>query len=533
MEKTALILAKHLKEEGVEYAYGIPGGEVLEIIEAFRQVGIQFILTKHEMGSGFMADADAQVTGKLGVFLSTVGPGLTNTVTPVANAYLDRTPLLVITGEMATSLSGLYTHQVIDQESILKPITKSSVTLNHHSASQVIKKTIDLAKEGIPGPVHLNVPVDIAAKEQTFHPRLERVELTTGPTLSTVETFKSHLEKAQKPVMLIGVGIDHFKHTQAIRKFADAWKIPVITTYKAKGVMPEDHPLSFGGTGLSPVVDKAHIKLLEETDLILTVGFDPVELRADWNLPWEETVTTLNIEETRNVHHLYHIHENYIGDTTQLLNALMEGTKEKWKMGELEDYKESIQQLVKPQSKEGLNPYDVIASSRKLMPRETYATVDTGSHRILLNHVWESYEPRMLLQSNGLGTMGYGLPAAAGIKVAQPEAPVICFTGDAGIDMISGELQILKSCNLPVIVVVFRDETLSLIKLKQERMQYENNGCDFGSPDYVKLAQAYGGEGVTVRNIEEFEDALEEAQERDRFTIIDAVVNPSEYRKQM
>lgn len=533
MEKTALILAKHLKEEGVKYAYGIPGGEVLEIVEAFRQVGIKFILTKNEMGSGFMADADAQVTGKVGVFLATVGPGLTNTVTAVANAYLDRTPLIVITGEMGTSLDGLYTHQVIDQQSILKQITKSSVTLNHHSASQVIKKTIDLAKEGIPGPVHFNVPIDIAGKEQEFRPRVESVELTTGPTQETIEVFYNHLKKAQKPVMLIGVGINHFKHTEAIRKFAEAWKIPAITTYKAKGVIPEDSPLSFGGTGLSPVVDKANIKLLQNTDLILTIGFDPVELRSDWNLPWDETVTTLNIEEARNAHHLYHINKNYIGDTTQLLNALTDSAEEKWQSSDLEEYKESIKQLVKPQSNKRLGPYDVLASARRLMPRETYATVDTGSHRILLNHVWETYEPRTLLQSNGLGTMGYGLPGAAGIKMAKPEIPVICFTGDAGIDMISGELTMLKAHQLSVIIIVFRDETLSLIKIKQERMGLENSGCDFATPNYVTLAEAYGGVGVTVENIDDFEHALEEAKNRKIFTIIDAVINPEEYREQM
>lgn len=533
MLKTAMILAKHLKEEGIEYAFGIPGGEVLELLEAFRQVGIKFVLTKHEMGAGFMADAYYQLTGKPGVLVSTLGPGLTNTVTPVANAYLDRSAMIIITGEVSTKLTGVYTHQILEQRDILKPVTKWSTTLAGSSASQSIQKAIDMAKSGYPGPVHINMPTDVAVMEQEFIPRRKKDTLAVGPTSETVDAFVNQLREAKRPVMLAGVGVTA-QEAKAVQTFCENWKVPVITTYKAKGLVPENHTLCFGGTGLSPVADKQHMQLLQkEADLVITVGFDPVELRSDWNLSWQ--TKTWNIDIVPNEYQLIPVDQEYVGSIQAFFARVNEigQTQHKWGDDDCLTYKAALAEKIEPKEREGLSPFDVVKTCRGLLPKDSIAIVDTGSHRIMLNHVWECYEPKTLLQSNGLGSMGYALPAAIGAKMALPDRPVVAFTGDAGLDMIIGELALLGQYELPITLVVFNDQLLSLIRLKQSRMGYVSSGVEFAGLNYEHLAKAYGGNARIVENVEQLEEAIQEAQTSSVFTIIDARINPNEYWQQM
>ncbi|MEH7342491.1 thiamine pyrophosphate-binding protein [Bacillus sp. JJ1532] len=534
MEKTAMILAKSLKEVGIDYAFGIPGGEVLEILEAFRKVGIEFILSKHEMGAGFMADAYYQLTGKPGVLISTLGPGLTNTVTPVANAFLDRSAMIVITGEVSTNLTGVYTHQVLEQQDILKPIIKWSTTLVNGSASQAIWKAIEISTSGVPGPVHINVPTNIAGMEQKYVSIKRKVAFPVDPSREAVDAFMNCLVEAKRPVLLAGVNIRK-EEASSIREFCEKWRIPVITTYKAKGVIPEYDAISFGGTGLSPSVDNQHFQLLREhADLILTVGFDPIELRSDWNLSWE--TKTINVDTIPNQYQLIPVDMEYVGEIGRFfikLNEAQQTVQSKWSDEELFAYKDAIKDRVKPKEAVGLSPYDVVSETRKLMPEDAIAIVDTGSHRIMLNHVWECYHPKELLQSNGLGTMAYALPAAIGAQLTHPDRQVVAFMGDAGLDMITGELALLNQYQLPVTLVVFRDNMLSLIRLKQQRMGYESTGVEFIAPAYDQLAKAYGGIGVVVENVNELREAVKISQQSERFTLIEARINPSEYHDQM
>jgi acetolactate synthase-1/2/3 large subunit len=533
MESTAMILAKHLKEEGIEYAFGIPGGEVLEILESFRKVGIQFVLTKHEMGAGIMADAYYQLTGKPGVLVSTLGPGLTNTVTPVANALLDRSAMIVITGEVSTNLTGVYTHQILEQRDILKPVTKWSTTLSNGSASQGIQKAIDIAKSGYPGPVHINVPTDVAVMKQKFIPRRKKEIFPAEPSSETVDAFVKCIRESNKPVVLAGVGIGK-DEAPVLRQFCEKWNVPVLTTYKAKGTVPEDASISFGGTGLSPVVDKQHMTMLqEEADLIITVGFDPVELRSDWNLSWK--TQTLNVDIVPNEYQLIPVDLEYVGNIREFFKKLNEvkDLSPKWSEERLLEYKEDLAKKIEPKERVGLSPYDVVNESRRLLPRDAIAIVDTGSHRIMLNHVWKCYEPKELLQSNGLGTMGYALPAAIAAQLIHPDRKVVAFTGDAGLDMIIGEMALLNQYKLPITIVVFRDNLLSLIRVKQERMGYESSGVEFAVPDYGLLAQSYGGKACIVETVEELHTAIKTSDNRDEFTLIEARINPKEYWDQM
>jgi acetolactate synthase-1/2/3 large subunit len=534
---TAEIIAQALKEEGVRYAFGIPGGEVLELLEAFRKAGIQFVLTKQELGAGFMADASFQLTGKPGVLVATLGPGITNTTTAVAQALLDRSALLVITGEIATSLKAVYTHQLIDQESLLRPIVKWSTTIASGGAFKQVRKGIAIARSPMPGPVHLNLPTDIASLQQNEGRRFAPFNIASVPAALDLSKVLSWLKSAKRPLVFVGIGVQLDDAQDGFRKFIEKWRIPFIATYKAKGVVPEDHALCIGATGLSPVIDKIHMAHVRAADLIFTIGFDPVELRSDWMAPWDENKRTVNIDRVPNNHHVFRSAVEYVGSIGGALRVLTEAaptkTPPRWARTELDRYRATLHEAIAHRPPRGLGPYQAAVALREVFPRDTIATIDTGSHRILINHVWQAHEPRRLLQSNGLGSMGYALPAAIAAKLLFPKRPVLAMMGEAGLDMVIGEMALLEKHGLPIVIAVFRDDTLSLIKLKQERMKLPETGVATGSPDYAALAQAYGGHGVVVRSVRELKKAAQAALRSRRFTLIEVPIDPAEYRRQM
>ncbi len=537
MPKTAEIIAHALYEEGVRHAFGIPGGEVLELLEAFRKVGIKFVLTKQELGAGFMADASYQLTGRPGVLVATLGPGITNTTTAVAQALLDRSAFIVITGEIATAQKSIYTHQIIDQQSLLRPLVKWSTTIAAWNASDQVRKGLAVAQCAMPGPVHFNLPTDLAGVGQAETPRFAPAAVRTLPRREDLAPIERRLAKANKPLALVGLGAQLDGAGRELRRFIETWRVPCITTYKAKGIVPEDHMLCIGATGLSPVVDKIHMAQVRDADLILTIGFDPVELRSEWIAPWDGKKPTVNIDLVANTHHVYRSRLEYVGSIGGCLHMLAQAVPKRapsrWTDADLDRYRRTIDEAIADNPSRGIGPYQVARALREVFPRNTIATIDTGSHRILINHVWRSFEPRRLLQSNGLGSMGYALPAAIAARLLFPKRPVLAMMGEAGLDMVIGEMALLAHHKLALTLVVFRDDTLSLIKLKQQRMKLPETGVATGSPDYVMLAQAYGGHGFVIDNVPALKKAARAALKNKRFTLIDARIDPTEYQHQM
>jgi acetolactate synthase-1/2/3 large subunit len=537
--KTTHIIARALRESGVTHAFGIPGGEVLELLDAFREAGIEFVLTKQELGAGMMADAVFQLTGKPGVLVATLGPGITNTTTAVAQALLDRSAVVVLTGEIATSLKAVYTHQIIDQELMMRPLVKWSTTIAAKGAFDQVRKGLAIAQAPMPGPVHFNLPTDVAGAEQADGRDFAPQTIRSAPGHDELTQVIEWLEGARKPLALVGVGVQLDAAHEELRRFLECWRVPFIATYKAKGVVPEDHELCLGATGLSPVVDKIQMGAIRDADLILTIGFDPVELRSDWMSPWDETKRSVNIDLVPNTHLVYRTALEYSGSIRACLAALAGALRtaarfaERWPSDDLEAHRRTVRSAIAHTPERGLGPYQVVSTLREVFPRDTIATIDTGSHRILINHVWQSFEPRRLLQSNGLGSMGYALPAAIAAKMLFRERPVLAMMGEAGLDMVIGEMALLAQHRLALTIVVFRDDTLSLIKLKQERMQLAETGVRTASPDYMLIAQAYGGNGVVVQDVEALRTAADAAARSERFTLIEARIDPAEYRRQM
>ena len=531
MPSAARIIARRLHEAGCRYAFGIPGGEVLTVMDALAEAGIVFHLAKHENPAGFMAEGSYHVTGAPGILLATLGPGVANAVNVVANAEQDRVPLVFITGCVDPAEAAGYTHQVFDHGALLKPITKASFLLTEGAVALQVDKALAIAMEGRPGPVHLDLPISLAAKEEAEPaPAAQRPAPATpaeGPVLAAA---RAALAAAKRPIMVAGLEVLTQGCEAAVADVARARQMPLITTYKAKGVLPETEPLALGGAGLSPLADRHLLPLVETADLILLAGYDPIEMRHGWREPWDPARTpVIELSAAPNHHGMHRATWSFHGDIGAGLRALGEGAApgEVWSNGAPGETRAALAAAFSVD--EDWGPAAVVDEVRRHLPDDGIATVDSGAHRILLSQVWTCPRPRSLLQSTGLCTMGCALPLAIGAKLAAPERPVVAFTGDAGLEMVLGELATLRDLELPLVVVVFVDASLALIELKQRRVGLDNLGVDFGGTDFPAVARALGGEGVTVRDRAALAEAVQKGLAAEGFTIIAAEIGRQAY----
>jgi acetolactate synthase-1/2/3 large subunit len=530
--RAADLVARRLHEAGCRFAFGMPGGEVLTLVDALEAAGIRFVLAKHENAAGFMAEGVWQRTGGPGILVATVGPGVVNGVNVIANAEQDRVPLIVLTGCVGATEVLTYTHQVLDHQQVLRPITKESFRLTAEGADVIADKAVAIATEPRAGPVHIDVPISVA--EQTVVPHLLRRRPPASPAVPApghdLERARLWLDGAERPVMIVGLDALADDAGEAIERFCEDFSVPFLTTYKAKGIVSEEHPLCLGAAGLSPKADALLLPFVRQADLILCVGYDPIEMRSGWCEPWDpQQVHVIDIAAEANRHYVHQAGINFIAHTGKTLEALGEGIagRATWPGGEVEGLKAALAGAFP--TGEAWGPAAVIDTCRRVLPKETVATCDTGAHRILLAQMWQTCEPRSLLQSTGLCTMGCALPLALGAQLVEPERPVVAFTGDAGLLMVAGELSTAAELGSRVIVVVFVDASLALIELKQRQRQMTNAGVDFGAHDFAAIGRAFGGLGHTVRNRAELEKALDDALNAETFTVIAAVIERGSY----
>lgn len=528
---SADMLARSLAANGCKRAYGIPGGEVLAIIDAFDRAEIEFILIKHENSGGFMAEGAWHADGHPPVLVATVGPGVANAVNVVANAMQDRVPLLFVTGCVDTAEAESYTHQVFDHRKMLDEITKATFTGTTSTCGLIAQKAVSIALEPQMGPVHLDIPVSVAEAEATE-------ELTVGPAPTPVlpplqdSVFTeacAALEAASNPIAITGVDAVNELAGSAITEFCNAHNIPVIASYKAKGLIDEDNPLSIGGAGLSPKADKILMPLLEASDCILLIGYDPIEMRIGWRNPWGTDKTVIEITPILRTHGMHHVSHTIRGSVAPTLEAMSANlaTKRNSPSVSASQAREDFWKTFSADSEFG--PDRVFATLRDAMPNNTVATADSGAHRILLSQMWPCHHPRGLLQSSALCTMACAVPLAAGYKQAAPETPVIAFVGDAGLEMGLGELATLREHKIPIIICVLVDESLTLIEMKQRASQRPNLGVDFSGSDFPTIANALGGHGVWVDDAESLKQEAKDALERDSFTVLACRIGRKSY----
>ncbi len=536
--RAADVLAARLYDAGCRHAFGMPGGEVLTLVDALERAGISFILCKHENAAAFMAEGAWHRTGAPGILVATVGPGALNGVNAVANAHQDRVPMIVLAGCVDADEAQTYTHQVLDQTQVFRPITKASFTLNTGAAHVIADKAVGIATEGRPGPVHIDVPISVAVTPISPEiPPRRAVAEPVVPAPAKLQKMQTALARAERPVLIVGVdalnqGFDTRRANMAdvLRDFVETFNVPVITTYKAKGLLPEDHPLALGGAGLSPKADKILLPFVGQADLIIGLGYDPIEMRTGWrDFYFPGIQTMIDITAEPNHHYMHQATTNVIGDCAETLKAMAEGVTPRptWAAGQIEEAKSALDAAFPRDDVWG--PAAVIDTCRATLPRTALATADSGAHRILLSHMWECYAPRGLMQSSALCTMGCAIPLAMGAQVVERDRTVVSFSGDAGFLMVAGELSTAAELGLKTIFVVFVDASLSLIELKQRQRQLNNAGVDFAKHDFAAIGRAFGGAGHTVTSRTELEAALEAAQNADTFTVIAAVIERGAY----
>ncbi|HEX9014826.1 MAG TPA: thiamine pyrophosphate-binding protein [Chloroflexota bacterium] len=533
--KASVFMARYLKYQGLQRAFGLPGGEAVPLMEGLRQVEIPFVLTHHESAAGYMAATTGHLTGVPGLCIVTRGPGAVNMVSAVAMAHLDRLPLIAVSGDLEPAQVGSFTHQWLDLVSLFKPITKASMRLLAGEIESALPEAVALAKSGRPGPVYLAFPASEANKDLPHLGDMTVEEI--GSRFTPAEAVESSpdlgplveaVRAARAPIIMAGLGVASEKAGADLVATAEHLRVPVTVTAQSKGYFPEDHPLFAGTFGVytdAPVYD-----LIQESDLILAIGLDGVEFFK----PWKIGIPVASVGHGGADDPSYSPRITADGKLAQILAGIRSHVDGKagWEAGRIERCRAEVEAVMTPEVVETgteISPQATIAELRSALPRDGILTVDVGAHKLVAMSQWPAFEPETFLTTNGLSGMGYAVPAAIAAKLARPEKPVAALIGDGGFLMFTGELETLARLQLPVTVVVMNDGALSSIKVKQEKRGYPSVGTEFGRPDYAGIARDFGLLGFKVSTREHLRGALREALASGRGAVVEVATLYDEY----
>ena len=520
-------VAARLKSAGATHAFGIPGGEVLALVDALERAGIRVRLARHENAAGFIAEGLWHATGALPVLLTTIGPGVSNAITAVAHAQQDRVPLIVLTGCLDTALAETFTHQVFDHQAVLRPLVKASFRAAPGTQALVIEKAVAIALSGRPGPVHVDLPVAVMEAEAGPVPARASPE-RPGPVAGGLDHAVEILARARRPLVIAGLDVVNEGSAADLDRLLARWKAPLLTTYKAKGVLPETDQRVIGGVGLSPRADAAIGPLLAGADAILLAGYDPIEMRQGWRQPWPASTPVVDLVAS-DVQHGMHastvLAEGHVGTALRRLAERLPALQG-WPDDAPARVRARLADIFTPTADWG--PGVAFKILRDAAPAATIATADSGAHRILLSQTWTCDGPRRLLQSTGLCTMGCALPLAIGAALGAGK-PVLCVVGDAGLEMVAGELATARDLAVPVVVAVMVDRSLGLIVLKQRQSGLPTAAVEIGGTDFSAVARGFGLVGETVADATALGHAARAAFARPGVTVIACEIGPRAY----
>jgi acetolactate synthase-1/2/3 large subunit len=534
MPTVAQIFANTLNKIEVKFVFGVPSGNMIDFIEALQKVeGIDFILVGHEAAAAFMADVCGRLTGIPGVCFGTFGPGATNLSTGVGGALLDRSPLIAFTDEMPDHLLSRTAQMNINHQQLFFPITKWTTRLNAQNAEEIILKGVGIATSETPGSVHIGIPAGIGhqptngSDATVDYLRLKKKKWTPLVSKKT-QQIKEFLTKCEKPIMAVGLSAVHEDVRDSIVKVAEKLQIPVVLTPMAKGMFPEEHPLYAGVLfhALSNMVAETY----KDSDLIIGVGYDSVEFNYEEWMP-DVPLIHLDAKEADVDENQIKSVLNVIGDLKSSLFELMQikSMPKNWDIEILQKRKEKIIQKLIPKPK-SFGPLAVISGLRENLPKEGILTVDVGAHLHPIGQQWKTPAPQKLLMTNGWSSMGFAIPAALAAKLCNPDLPVAAIMGDGGFLMMVGELATAKRLNLKIVFVVIYDNSLSLIRIKQDKKEYDSHyGTDLNSLPPEPTNHYFGVPVIRAIDTESYKKALVEAFTADGPVVIEAVVNGNEY----
>lgn len=528
----AELMVRCLENEEVEYIFGIPGEENLDLMDALLDSSIQFVLTRHEQGGAFMADVYGRLTGKAGVCLSTLGPGATNLVTGVADANMDRAPVVAIAGQAATTRLHKESHQVLDLVNLFQPITKySTQILSPEIIPEVVRKAFKVAEIEKPGCSFIDFPENIAEMPIDKKPLKRQAPSLPAPNLIKVQQAADVISQATRPVIIAGNGVIRAKASEELVEFAAKLNIPVATTFMAKGVIPCRHALSIGTIGL-----QAHDYIacgVDRADVVICVGYDIVEYHPYlWNKNPDCKIIHIDTQPAE-VDEFYIVEAGVLGDIGRSLESIAALAHRQADNGignlkqiieyEFHQYDEDQAFPVKPQK--------IIHDLRAALDDKDIVVCDVGAHKMWMARMYNAQAPNTCIISNGFASMGIALPGAMAAKLAIPEQVAVAVTGDAGFLMNCQEIETAVRLNLALVILVWNDQEYGLIKWKQLNQFGRESHIKFANPDFVKFAESFGAKGYRIEHTEDLLPTLKQAIEDKCVVIIDCPVDYSENQK--
>ena len=529
--KASDLFVKALEEEGVEYIFGIPGEENLDLLNSLKDSSIKLILTRHEQAAGFMAATYGRLTGKSGVSLSTLGPGATNLVTAAAYSQLAAMPMVMITGQKPVKHSKQGKFQILDVVEMMRPLTKytHSIVSGNNIPSR-IREAFRISQEERPGAAHLELPEDVAGEKADSQPlprSRARRPIAEGKAIKQAVEM---IEKAKNPLLLIGAGSNRKMPARMLRAFVDKTQMPFISTQMGKGVLDERDPLFLGNAALS-ANDFLH-RAIAKADLIINVGHDDIEKPPFFMEQDSFQVIHINFLSAE-VDPVYFPQLEVIGD---IANSIWQINERIMPQGSWDfSYSLKVKKAVDAHLLEGADdprfpmlPQRFVADVREAMPSNGIIALDNGVYKIWFARNYKAHEANTVLLDNALATMGAGLPSAMGAHMVFPKRKVMAICGDGGFMMNAQELETAVRLKMNLICLILRDNSYGMIRWKQANLGFEDFGLEYGNPDFVKFAECHGANGYRVEKTEDFVPLLKKCNDTPGVHIVELPVDYSE-----
>jgi acetolactate synthase-1/2/3 large subunit len=534
--KASDLFVKCLEEEGIEYIFGVPGEENADFVMSLQNsTRIKFVLTRHEQGAAFMAEVYGRLTGNPAGCLGTLGPGATNLITGVADSNMDRAPMLVLTGQGSTTRLHKESHQIMDVVAMFRPVTKWATTiLNAETIPEIVRKAVRIARTEKPGAVHLELPEDIAKADTSSEPMTPRRFRRSVADDKIVDQAFEMITRSKRPIIIAGNGCIRKRASKQLRELCETTGIGVINTFMAKGAVDMDADYCLYTIGLS---SRDHVsRAIDDADLIITLGFDMVEYHPRlWNPDGNKPIIHADFLAAEIDMH-YHPEVELIGDlahTLWMLNERLGQTAQP--QFDLDRQRESRQRMAADfaefrddDSIDTIRPQKVLWDARQAMGPNDILLSDVGAHKMWIARYYQCHEPNTCLIPNGFCSMGFALPGAIAASLVHPDRKVLAIAGDAGFLMNSQEMETATRLNSNIVVMVWEDHAYGLIAWKQETEFGRHTDLEFGNPDWLQLASAFGWHGHRASDSADFAQLLTNALDEKGPSL---VVVPIDYRE--
>lgn len=534
MTTAAELFIRCLENEGVDKIFGIPGEENLHVMDALRNSSIEFITVRHEQAAAFMADVHGRLTGKAGVCLATLGPGATNLITGFADANMDRSPVVAIAGQGATTRMHKESHQILDLVSLFAPISKYSVEiLEPEIIAELVRKAFKDAQAEKPGGAFISFPENIAGETlgAEILPLKVQSPMTPDAPEAKIQQAAQLIDDAKFPLIMAGNGVIRNHASDALVAFAEKLNIPVTQTFMAKGSIPFSHPLSLGSVGLQA---QDYVACgFDRADVVICIGYDMVEYHPHlWHPNKDKKIIHIDLNYAEVDAH-YILEAGVLGNISSALTRIAAQAK-KTHAGKTENLKGIIMEELDEYANDEsypLKPQKILFDTRKVLADDDILISDVGAHKMWIARLYRAERPNTCIISNGFAAMGIGVPGAIAAKMAYPHKNVLTITGDAGFMMNSQEIETALRYNIAIVIMIWNDCEYGLIKWHQERRFGHSNHISFNNPDFVKYAESFGAKGYRVEKAQDLAATLEKAFADNTVVIIDVAVDYSENMK--